>query len=105
MSYLPWALVGVLSVPAWLIAGMIGISAPLAAVGVFLSGRTMTVEVFVVGLSAGVGLGLVGVGVIDYFANWAGTHSCAPGLWCLARARWAAANVAVYRLPRGWYAA
>ena len=83
-GYLVGALAGLLSVPAALIAGTIGILVPLAAVGVFLRWRTVTVEVLLIGAMGGVGLGLIGVGVIDYFANWAGTQSCSGGPLLLA---------------------
>jgi hypothetical protein len=39
----------------------------------------MAVEALLIGAIGGVGVGVVGVGVIDYFANWAGTQSCSPG--------------------------
>jgi hypothetical protein len=78
MGYLVGALAGLLTVPAALIVGVIGLLVPMAAV--FLGRRAMALEALLIGAIGGVGLGLVGVGVIDYFANWAGTQSCTPGV-------------------------
>jgi hypothetical protein len=77
MGYLLGALAGLLSVPAVLIVGVFGTLIPVAAL--LLGRRTMAVEALLIGGMGGVGLGLVGVGVIDYFANWAGTQSRSPG--------------------------
>lgn len=77
MGYLFGALAGLLFVPAALIVGVFGMLVPVAAV--FLGRRAMAVDALLIGATGGVGLGLVGVGVIDYFANWAGTQSCSPG--------------------------
>jgi hypothetical protein len=78
MGYFLGALAGLLFVPAVLIVGAIGMLVPLAAV--LLGRRAMAVEALLIGAMGGVGLGLVGTGVIDYFANWAGTQSCTPGV-------------------------
>ena len=80
-GYLLGALAGLLLVPAALIVGVIGMLVPVAAV--FLGRRTMAVEALLTGVAGGVGLSLVGVGVIDYFANWAGIQSCSPGVQLL----------------------
>ena len=78
MGYLLGALAGLLFVPAVLIVAVFGVLVPVAVVS--LGRRAMPVEVLLIGAMGGVGLGLVGVGVIDYFANWAGTQSCTPGV-------------------------
>jgi hypothetical protein len=73
IGYVIGALGGVLSAPAVLIVGLFGMLVPAAIV--FLGRRTMAVEVLAIGAFGGAGLGLVWIGVTDYFANWAGTQS------------------------------
>lgn len=78
MGYLLGGLAGLLFVPAVLIVALFGVLIPVAVVS--LGRRAMPVEALLIGAFGGVGLGLVGVGVIDYFANWEGTQSCTPGV-------------------------
>jgi xanthosine utilization system XapX-like protein len=78
IGYVIGALGGVLSAPAVLIVGLFGMLVPAAIV--FLGRRTMAVEVLAIGAFGGAGLGLVWIGVTDYFANWAGTQSCSSGV-------------------------